>query len=105
MTTLTKTLIVTRHASIVAWLAFRGISGNVTASLDANGLAGLASGDRVIGPLPFRLAAELIDRGVIYEAIDLDLNAVDRGRELSVAEMDAAGAQLVRYVVRRVDPP
>jgi putative CRISPR-associated protein (TIGR02620 family) len=102
---MSKTLIVTRHASIVAWLSARGITGEVRASLEESGLAGLAAGDRVIGPLQFRLAEELVDRGVIYQAIDLDLHSADRGRELSVAEMDAAGAELVRYVVRRADPP
>ncbi|KAA5598204.1 CRISPR-associated protein Csx16 [Blastochloris sulfoviridis] len=98
-----RTLIVTRHAPIVAWLSARGISGEMIASLDDTTLLSLKSGDRVIGPLPFRLAASLVEKGVVYEAIDLELDASGRGRELSVEEMDAAGARLVQYVVRRVD--
>jgi len=102
---MSRTVIVTRHASIVTWLAVRGITGEVIDSIDAQKIDALSPGDRVIGPLPPGLVAELVNRGIVYEAIDMELGIAERRRELSVEEMDEAHARLARYVVRRVDPP
>lgn len=88
------TVIVTRHAGLVAWLEARGIAGTVIAQATPADV----QGKRVIGALPLHLAA-LADEVI---AVDLpNLSAEQRGRDLTPAEMDAAGATMTRYTVRR----
>ena len=88
------TVIVTRHVGLVAWLEARGIAGTVIAQATPADV----QGKRVIGALPLHLAA-LADEVI---AIDMpNLTAEQRGRDLTPAEMDAAGATMTRYTVRR----
>lgn len=57
-------------------------------------------GKHVYGVLPLHLAAE----AETVTTIDLpDLPPERRGQELTVAEMDAYGARMSTYVVRRVE--
>ena len=85
-------LIVTRHAGIVAWLAGRGITGDVVSHATPETVAGRD----VMGILPLNLCA----LAESITTIDLpNLRADQRGVELTPAEMDAAGARLARYVV------
>lgn len=62
----------------------------------------LAPGDLVIGTLPLHLAAAACARGARCLCLVVDLPAGARGRELSAAELDAYGARLEEFVVRRV---
>ena len=87
------TLIITRHAGLVAWLAARGITGPVLEQAEAADLAGRD----VIGVLPFHLASQAAS----VRVVDMPgLTREQRGRDLSPEEMDAAGAVLRRSVIR-----
>jgi len=86
-------LIISRHPGVVAWLAARGITGEVVAHATPD----LVRGRDVIGVLPLALAAEA---GTVT-SIDLPgLQPEQRGRDLTPAEMDSAGAILRRYCVQ-----
>ena len=61
----------------------------------------VAPGDVVIGTLPVHLAAQVCARGARYLHLTLDLEAAQRGSELSTDELDAAGAHLTPYTVTR----
>jgi CRISPR-associated protein Csx16 len=89
-------VIVSRHAGAIEWLRQRGIQGEVIAQVTS---PEQVRGRVVVGALPLHLAAEAAE----VVAIDMPrLSAEQRGRDLSPAEMDAAGAALSRYVVRRL---
>lgn len=86
-------LIVTRHAGLVAWLEARGIVGGSIPHATAENVAGRA----VIGALPLHLAA----LAASVTVVDMPgLTAEQRGRDLTPAEMDAAGASLSTFIVR-----
>lgn len=90
-----ETIICTRHAGLVAWLAAHGITGEVRPQVAAADVRG----KRVIGALPLHLAAEAAE----VVAVDMPgLTQAQRGQDLSPAEMDAAGAAISTYVVRRI---
>ena len=93
---MSEVVIVSRHAGAVAWLAERGITGEVIAHVaDPAQIAGKA----VIGNLPLHLAA-LAER---VGSIDMPgLTPAQRGQDLSPEEMDEAGAALSWYDVRAV---
>ena len=85
-------LIITRHAGAVEWLRRRGIEGEVIAHATPDQVRGRIC----YGVLPLNLAALASE----VWAIDMpDLEAADRGRDLTPDEMDSAGAELVCYVV------
>ena len=89
-----ETIIVTRHAGLVEWLAGRGITGKVIAQATAADVRG----KRVIGVLPLHLAAEAA------EVVTVDMPGLkpeQRGQDLSPEQMDAAGAALSVYIVTR----
>lgn len=90
-----KTVIVTRHEGLVEWLRMQGISGNVIAQATPKDVAG----NIVIGALPLHLAS------LAQEVISIDLPGLtpeQRGKDLTPAEMDAAGAKMSRYKVEAV---
>lgn len=92
-----KTVIVTRHAGAVAWLARQGITGPVIAQAAPEDVRGKV----VIGNLPLHLAALAARVG----SIDLpNLAAADRSRDLTPEEMAAAGACINWYEVKAVQP-
>ena len=92
-----ETVIVSRHAGAVAWLAAQGITGTVIVQATPDDVRGRV----VVGNLPLHLAALAVRIG----SIDLpNLSAADRGRDLTPAEMDAAGARLAWYEVKAVQP-
>lgn len=88
-------VIITRHAGLVEWLAGRGITGAVVAQATPDDVRG----KRVIGALPLHLAA-LAESVTVVDMPGL--TAEQRGRDLTAAEMDAAGAALATYRVERV---
>ncbi|HOW77965.1 MAG TPA: CRISPR-associated protein Csx16 [Verrucomicrobiota bacterium] len=94
------TIIVSRHTGAVEWLRQHGIVGEVLAQVtDPAQIAGRV----VVGALPLHLAAVAVE----VMAIDMPgLRADQRGKDLTPAEMDAAGASLGRYrVIRLPDVP
>ena len=91
---LSDSIIVTRHAGLVAWLAERGITGRVISQATPADVRG----KRVVGVLPLHLAAEAA------EVVTVDMPGLkpeQRGQDLTPAEMDEAGAALTTYVVTR----
>jgi len=90
-----ETVIVTRHAGLVEWLAQRGVRGEGLAQVKRSDIEGKI----VVGALPLHLAASAAE----VVAIDMpNLTAEQRGRDLTPAEMDEAGASLARYRVQRI---
>ncbi|WJW76826.1 CRISPR-associated protein Csx16 [Thiohalobacter sp. IOR34] len=59
------------------------------------------AGDTVIGTLPVHLAARICERGARYWHLTLNLTADMRGRELSADDLDAAGARLEAFNIRK----
>lgn len=91
-----ETVIVTRHAGAVEWLAAQGITGTVISHVTE---PAQVAGKAVIGALPLHLAASTARIG----SIDMpNLAAADRGRDLTPEEMDAAGAAIRWYVVEAI---
>lgn len=96
------TYFVSRHAGARAWAGR-----NLGEHLDVDELPGLATlrpGDVLCGTLPAHLAAEVVERGVRYRHLRMDLPLEVRGSELSADEMEAHGARLIDLEVRRLGP-
>ena len=90
------TIICTRHAGLVAWLAARGITGEVISHVTS---PDQVAGRVVYGVLPLHLAAEAEEVVVV----DMPrLPAELRGVDLTPEQMDKAGATLARYRVERL---
>lgn len=88
-------VIVSRHAGAVAWLAQQGITGPVIAQAAADDVRGKV----VVGNLPLHLVAEAHQVGWIDMPY---LSPADRGRDLTPAEMEAAGAAVRWYIVEAI---
>lgn len=87
--------VISRHPAVSDWLADRNVFiDSVLPHLD---LAQIRPGDVVIGDLPVHQAAEVCWLGARYVHVALDLAPRQRGAELSVQDMDAAGARLEEY--------
>lgn len=94
------TWLVTRHAGALEWLQAQGFTEvRHVAHLDP---ALVAPGDRVIGTLPVHLAAAVCARGARYFNLSLDVPEHLRGRELTAAELDACGARLEAFAIRKL---
>lgn len=87
---------ITRHRGARRWALSQGIEAVFADSLDPDSLQ---SGDEVMGVVPIHLAAEICRRGARYRALVMDLGQTRRGRSLTVDEMEAANARLIRYDV------
>lgn len=89
-------VVVSRHNGVVEWLHQRGIAGQVISHVsDVEQIRGKI----VYGVLPLHLAAEC----EMVISVDLPgLSPEQRGKDLSPAEMDKAGAILSMYVVDKV---
>jgi CRISPR-associated protein Csx16 len=92
-----RTIIVSRHDAAIEFARQAGFDGEVMASLEPETIATLKRDDRVVGPLPLALIAELCARGVRYYAIDIAVPIAKRGAELTSDEMRSAGARIQRY--------
>lgn len=88
---------VSRHPGAQAWARRHGLHWDrLCHHLDASEVQ---AGDRVYGTLPYHLAAGVCAAGAEYWHLQLHLRELQRGVELSAAELDAAGARFVRYTV------
>jgi CRISPR-associated protein Csx16 len=94
------TYFISRHASAVAWANSQGV--HVDQQLAHFDVSIVQAGDVVLGTLPVNLIAELNARGGRYLHLTLELPAELRGKELSVADMQAYGARLEEYRAVRV---
>ncbi len=89
-------IIVTRHQPLIDWLAARGITGEVIAQATVEDVRGL----HVYGVLPLWLAAEAESvTEVSMPDITLEQRKRNASGDMSVEEMDAAGAHMVTYKV------
>jgi putative CRISPR-associated protein (TIGR02620 family) len=85
-------VIITRHKGLVEWLAARGITGTVISQATPADVRGKI----VVGAIPNHL--QVLAERVI--GIDLpNLREDQRGKDLTPAEMDAAGATMSTYWV------
>jgi putative CRISPR-associated protein (TIGR02620 family) len=88
-------LIVSRHKGLVDWLKDRGIEGEIISHVTD---PTILRGRKVYGVLPLSLAAEAME---VWEVAMPNLQPEQRGKELSIEEMDNAGACLRCYVVTK----
>ncbi len=96
-----STYFITRHPGALDWAAEQGITVDETLShLD---IERIEPGDIVIGTLPVHLAAQVCERGARYRHLTLAIPPEARGRELSAGELEAFGARLETYQVKRCD--
>lgn len=89
---------VTRHPGAIEWAQGRGLQ--IDRWVPHLNLADVAAGDTVAGTLPIHLAAAVCARGARYLHLRLHVPPGWRGRELSAADLDAAGACLEPFVVQ-----
>jgi putative CRISPR-associated protein (TIGR02620 family) len=92
-----KTVIVTKHAPAGAWLRKRGITGDVISHVSD---PAEVRGAHVIGNLPLYLAAEAAKVTMIMLP---GRQSEQRHREMTLEEMEAAGAYLQTFRVRAED--
>lgn len=92
------TWFVSRHPGAIEWARRKGIVFDHTIA-HING-ADIKPGDTVMGSLPVNLAAEVCGIGARYLHLSLKLPSNLRGRELSVEQLEALGAQLEAFDIR-----
>ncbi len=94
------TYFISRHQGAKDWAQQQGIQ--VDQMLSHLELENIQPGDTVIGTLPVNLVAELNEKGARYLHLTLVLPEHFRGKELSAADMEAAGARLEEYRVELI---
>ncbi len=92
---------VSRHAGALGWIQSKGI--RVDRMIEHLDPTLVKEGDLVLGTLPFETAAEVCRRGARFCALCMDMTRAARGRELTVADMEALNARLVEFRVEQ-DP-
>lgn len=97
------TWFISRHPGALEWARRRGLRvDQYVAHLDP---ASVQPGDTVIGSLPVNLATAVCERGARYLHLSLELPAHLRGQELSADQLDALGARVQAYLIKRIHPP
>ena len=92
---------VSRHAGAQQWAKRRAIDVDRYAEhLDPEHIE---TGDIVLGTLPLQIAARVIERGGEFYLLSMALPKEWRGKELSVEQIEALGAKLERFEVKRVE--
>ena len=89
-----KSVIVTRHAGLLAWLTAHGVTAPV---ITGNATPDDVRGKDVFGVLPLHLAALA---NSVTEVAMPGLPLEYRGKEYSASQMDEWGAVMRRYTVR-----
>ena len=90
-------LIVTRHKPLVEWLRLRGITGPVIEQATPEDI----SGKDIFGILPLHLASLAASvTEVSMPGLTLEQRQKNAAGDLTIEEMDAAGAHLRQFVVR-----
>lgn len=93
------TLLVSGHSGAHAWAMRQGLEVEVVTHL---AIDRVRAGDVVIGNLPCHLAAGVCARGARFVAIEMNVSADERRRELTADDMERNGARLVEYRVEAV---
>lgn len=93
-----QAVIVTRHKTLVEWLALHGITGRVIEQATPDDVRGMD----VYGILPLWLAAEANSvTEVTMPGLTLEARKRVNGGDFTVAEMDEWGAHLTRFIVTK----
>ena len=91
-------VIITRHATLVEWLALHGVVGRVIAQATPEDVAGMD----VYGILPLWLAAEANSiTEVSMPGLPLEARSRVNGGDFTVEQMDEWGAEMRRFIVRK----
>lgn len=92
-----NTVIVTRHQGLVEWLKTNGIEGEVIERVyDTNQI----EGKHAVGVLPPHLAC--LCKSVTL--VELPYRRADQdGKDLTVGEMEIAGARMSTYIIRKAN--
>ncbi len=86
-------IIVTRHPGAIDWLQEKGFKGDIVPHLLGDSIS---PGNIYIGMLPIPMIQKILDAGSrFYLLIMPGVTQAQRDREMTPAEMDAAGAKLV----------
>lgn len=96
------TYFITRHPGALEWAQRQGLA--VDTHVNHLDTSQISAGDTVIGTLPVNLAADVCARGARYLHLSLNLPAAARGRELEADELDAFGARLEAFAIKRKQP-
>jgi CRISPR-associated protein Csx16 len=91
---------VSRHPGAEDWMRSQGIA--VDRWVSHLSVDEIVAGDIVMGILPVNLASVVCARGARYFNLSLDLPFAERGKELNMADLIAAGARLEEYSVSLV---
>ena len=98
---MSEILIVTRHKPLIAWLTAHGITGQVIEQATPEDVRG----KDVYGILPLHLSAVTASvTEVSMPGLTLEQRKKNAAGDLTVEEMDAAGAHLRRFIVREDKP-
>ena len=92
-----ETIIVTRHAALLAYLEEIGVVPTGTPVI-SHATAENVRGKHVYGVLPMRLAAEAEQ----LTEVSMSVPAEWRGKELSLDEIKACSPVLTTYVIRKM---
>lgn len=96
-----STFFVSRHPGAIEWAAQQKLT--VTHFVPHLAIAQVQPGDMVIGSLPVNLAAQVCARGASYWHLSLELPADQRGRELSVDDLQRLGAHLQPFRIESLN--
>jgi CRISPR-associated protein Csx16 len=94
------TYLVSRHPAAIEWMR-RELPAEDVVVLPHLAEQSFLPGDRVAGVLPLRWAEAAWRAGAQVWSLDLDPSPHQRGRELGIDELAAAGARLTAYRVER----
>ena len=90
---------VTRHKGAIEWARGKGIEAEHIDHLDPSIVQ---VGDKILGTLPVSLVAEICARDARYFHLTVETPQDQRGRELTPEDLDAYGARLEEFEVRKV---
>ena len=91
--------IITRHAGAIDWLRANGFAGEVVSHLAEDTIS---PGTIYIGVLPIPMIQRILEAGSRFFLLVMpEISLAQRDREMTPAEMTAAGAKLVE--VKRIE--
>ena len=86
-------VIVIRHPGAIEWLRAKGFAGDIVSHLLTESIG---PGNIYIGVLPVPMIRQILDSGSRFFLLVMpEVSLAQRDREMTPAEMDAAGAKLV----------
>ena len=92
-----QTIIVSRHSEAINWLQKKGIRGWTIEHINDSIIEEIKEDYKVYGVLPIPIIKQILDKGAEVYLINLPAVAVgQRGKELTVEEMDKAGAKIIK---------